>query len=121
MDKRKVKNVFAWILQVVLGLEFILAGQAKFTRMDTWSGMFEAWGYPDHVYLVVGGLELLGAVLVFIPKTVVKGALGLAVIMIGALLTHAFHTEWDRVVVTGILAGLCGLLFWLRKPGKPDA
>ncbi|MDW3191025.1 MAG: DoxX family protein [Cytophagales bacterium] len=115
MDKRKVKNVFAWILQVVLGLEFILAGQAKFTRMDSWATMFRDWGYPDHIYLLVGGLELVGAVFVFIPKMASKAALGLAVIMIGALLTHAIHMEWDRVVVTGILAGLCGVLFWLRK------
>ncbi len=115
MNKRKVKNVFTWVLQVLLGLEFILAGQAKFTRMDTWAGMFQEWGYPDHVYLLIGGLELVGAVLVFIPKTASKAALGLAVIMIGALLTHALHAEWDRVVVTGILAGLSGLLFWLRR------
>lgn len=115
MNKRKVKNVITWVLQVLLGLEFILAGQAKFTRMDTWAKMFREFGYPDHIYLLVGGLELIGAALVFIPKTASKAAFGLAMIMTGALLTHAIHLEWDRVVVTGILAGLSGLLFWLRR------
>lgn len=115
MNKKKVKNVLTWVLQVLMGLEFILVGQAKFTNMRSWEAQFERWGYPDHVYLLVGGLELVGAIFVLIPKTASRAALGLGVIMIGATLTHVVHQQWDRVLVTLILAAFLGLLYWLRK------
>ena len=113
--KKKVKNGIAWFLQVIMGLEFILAGQAKFTRAEVWQRQFREWGYPDHVYLIIGGLELLGAVLIFFPKLASKAAIGLGVIMIGAVVTHGIYGEWSRVMVTLILAALLFVVFWLRR------
>ena len=116
--KGKIKIVGTWFLQIIMGLEFLLAGQAKFTRPEAWAKSFEKWGYPDHFYLVIGGLELLGAILIFFPKLASKAAIGLGIIMIGASLTHVFHQEWSRVVVTVIITALLALLYYLRK--KPD-
>ncbi len=115
MKKGKARNIVTWVLQVLMGLEFILAGQAKFTRSDVWAREFNQWGFPDNFYLVIGALELIGAILIFIPKFASKAALGLGVIMIGAAITHAIHGETSRIIVTLILAGLCGLVFYLRK------
>ncbi len=92
-----------------------MAGQAKFTRPDAWAKDFDRWGFPDNFYLVIGALELIGAILVFIPKFASKAALGLGIIMIGAALTHAIHGEFSRVIVTVIIAGFCGAVFYLRK------
>lgn len=113
--KSKIKIIGTWFLQVIMGLEFILAGQAKFTRPESWARSFDKWGYPDHLYLVIGGLELVGAVLIFFPKLASKAAIGLGVIMIGASLTHAVHQEWSRVLVTVILTVLLALVYYLRK------
>lgn len=115
MKKGKVRNILTWVLQVLLGLQFILAGQAKFTRPDVWAGQFAGWGFPDNFYLVIGALELIGAILVFIPKFASKAALGLGIIMIGATITHAIHDEMNRIPVTLIIAGFCGLMYYLRK------
>ena len=120
MKKGKARNIFAWVLQVLLGLEFILAGQAKFTGPDSWSKSFADWGFPDNFFYVIGGLELLGAILVFIPKFASKAALGLGIIMIGAAITHAIHAEWSRIVVTLIIAAICGGVFYLRKNSLVD-
>ncbi len=115
MKKGKARNIVTWVLQVLLGLEFILAGQAKFTRSDVWAREFNQWGFPDNFYLVIGALELIGAILIFIPRFASKAALGLGVIMIGAAITHAIHGESSRIIVTVIIAGVCGLVFYLRK------
>ena len=113
--KQKFKNIATWVIQVLIGLEFIIAGQAKFTNPELWSEQFEGWGYPNSFYLVIGGIELILAILVFIPKYSAKAALGLAVVMIGATITHAIHQEWDRIIVTLIITGMALLLFYLRK------
>ncbi|MCB0632639.1 MAG: DoxX family protein [Lewinella sp.] len=113
--KQKLRNIAAWILQVLVGLEFSIAGLAKFTNSKIWAQQFEGWGYPDHFYMLIGGLELILAVLVFFPRYSAKAALGLGVIMLGATLTHAIHQEWNRVWVTVIITGIIALLYYLRK------
>lgn len=116
--KNKIKIILTWFVQVIMGLEFILAGQAKFTRPEVWAKEFREWGYPDHLYLIIGGLELVGAILIFFPKFATRAALGLGVIMSGATITHAIHQEWNRVVVTVVITGLLGLVFYLRRNYK---
>ena len=62
MKNEKIKTILTWAIQVILGLQFILSGQAKFTRADWWSRKFSEWGYPDNFYLVIGVLELVGGI-----------------------------------------------------------
>ena len=116
--KSKIKKIFKWFLQIIIGLEFIIAGQSKFTRSEVWAREFKEWGYPDNFYLIIGGLELVGAILIFFPKFASKAALGLGIIMLGATVTHAVHQEWSRVLVTVIITGLLTLLYFLRKDNK---
>ena len=113
--KTKFKVIITWFFQILMGLEFILAGQAKFTRPDAWIKQFSNWGYPDHFYLLIGALELIGAIFIFIPKFASRAALGLGIIMLGATVTHAVHGEWSRVIVTLILAGILSAVYLLRK------
>ncbi|MEO1054151.1 MAG: DoxX family protein [Bacteroidota bacterium] len=119
--KNKLKKIGIWFLQIIMGIQFILAGQAKFTRPEAWEKQFRNWGYPDHFYMVIGALEVIGAVLLFFPKLASKAALGLGVIMLGATVTHIAHAQWDGVTVTVILTALLGLLYYVRKGyGKKD-
>ncbi|MBO3697209.1 DoxX family protein [Roseivirga sp. E12] len=115
MNKPKVKRVFSWVLQVLLSLEFILAGQAKFTNPEAWQKQFDRWSYPDGTYYIVGGLEVILAILLLFPKYAYKAALGMAVIMLGASITHIIHGE-SRTTVTMILMVLLITLSYLRKP-----
>ena len=114
MKKRKIKNVLTWILQVLLSLEFIVAGLGKFVS-PTWPRQFTEWGYPDNFYLLIGGIEIIGGILMFIPKIAAKSALAMIVIMIGATFTHILNDELKSITVTLIISGLLGLLYYLRK------
>ncbi|MEP1035135.1 DoxX family protein [Ekhidna sp.] len=113
--KNKFKRILTWTLQVLMGLEFLIAGQAKFTAAQAWFQKFNDWGFPDHFYQIIGGLEIIGAILIFIPKFASKAALGLGAIMLGATITHAVHGEWNRIIFTLIIAGILGAVFLLRK------
>ena len=103
-----------------MGLGFISAGRGKFTSVgsEVWAREFKEWGYPDNFYLIIGGLELVGAILIFFPKFASKAALGLGIIMLGASVTHAVHQEWDRALVTIVITGLLALVYFLRKDNK---
>ena len=115
MKKAKAKNIIAWVLQVLLGLEYLLAGSGKLTNAEWWQRKFEEWGYPDHVYLVVGILEMLAGILIFFPKFSARAALAMMVVMAGAVATHLIYGEFDRFLAPLIIGLLTTGLFLLRR------
>ncbi|OGX83137.1 hypothetical protein BEN47_17810 [Hymenobacter lapidarius] len=84
-----LRNIIAWILQVILAILFIKAGFDKLRDIDGITKMFEGLGFPGVVGIVVGVAELLGGIGLLIPRTVRPAAIGLIIIMGGALVMHA--------------------------------
>ncbi len=115
---KKTRKIIRWVLAILLGLEFLIAGQAKFTSAESWIKRFAGWGYPEPFHIIIGGLEVIGAILLFFPKFTAKAALLLAVIMLGGCVTHLIHGQWSGVIVTLILAALLMVLYFLSD-NKP--
>lgn len=88
MNTEKVKNVVAWVLSVLLGLSFLMAGWPKVMPGENMVRRFENWGYSAEFTVLIGILELLGGLLVLLPKTAFYGALLVAILMVGAAYTH---------------------------------
>ena len=84
-----VRNIIAWILQVLLAIAFIKSGFDKLSNLDGTMKMFSGLGMPAWFGALIGGAELLGGIGLLIPRTVRLAALGLIVIMIGAVVLHA--------------------------------
>ena len=100
------------ILSVLLGLLFIFTGSAKVLGSPMMLEQFQNWGYPLWFATLVGIIEVVGAVLLFIPASRLFGCIALAVIMIGAIGTHVVNGEWvNAVVPLGILIALV----WIGK------
>lgn len=94
---RMAGTVGFWALQILLGALFVVIGIAKFGD-PAWERNFARWGYPDGFYMVIGVLEALGGLLLFVPRITSYAAGMLGIIMIGASLTHFVHNEMGRVV-----------------------
>ena len=60
--------IIIWILTIFATLTMGLAGLSKFTNPSQWHGRFLIWGYPAWFAPVIGGLEVLGAVLLLVPR-----------------------------------------------------
>ena len=60
---------------------------------------FAAYGYADWFAVVIGILEIAGAIGVWIPKVARLAALGLILLMIGAALTLVRHDAVRQAVV----------------------
>ena len=83
-----LRNVAAWILSCLLALSFLLAGWPKVMPDETMVRRFENWGYGGEFAVVIGIFELLGGMLVLVPKTAFYGAAMVTVLMVGAVYTH---------------------------------
>jgi uncharacterized membrane protein YphA (DoxX/SURF4 family) len=79
-----------WAATIVVGLGIGLAGTAKFFT-HAWQPLFAGWGYPPWSVAVVGALEIIGGVCLFVPRLAFYAALSLAVIMVGAFVTLRVH------------------------------
>ena len=116
-----LRNTMAWILQVVLGLFFMFAGFNKLREMSATVTMFGNLGLPSVLAYVVGGAELLGGLGLLVPRLTRLAAVGLLIIMIGAVFMHA--TKIPGGLAGGLPALVClillGVLIWLRQPITP--
>jgi uncharacterized membrane protein YphA (DoxX/SURF4 family) len=106
-------NVISWILQIVLALLFVSAGFFKVTQPKEKLRPMMGWvdSYEDHHVKLIGTAEILGALGLILPWAtgVAKAltplaALGLLLIMIGAVATHLRRKEpWIPQAVIAVL------------------
>ncbi len=111
---RLAGTIGLWALQVLLGALFVLLGTGKFGD-PTWSRNFARWGYPDGFYMVIGVLEALGGLLLFVPRLASYAAAMLGIIMIGASLTHFVHGEMHRVAPPLVYLALLAIVGVSRR------
>ena len=106
----KLINVGLWILQIGAAGMFLLAGFLKLSGNQQMVGLFEAIGFGQWFRYVTGSLEVLGAVLLLIPRLSGLGALLLVGAMLGAVATHLFVVGGSPLpaiilfIVTGVIA-----------------
>lgn len=81
-------------------------------------GMFGGLGLPSVLAYVIAAAEVLGGIGLLVPRFVRPAALGLIVIMIGAVIMHAIKIPGGLAggVPAIILLLLLFVLLWLRRP-----
>ena len=117
-------NVVLWIVAGVLAAAFLASGVMKLAQpkkkiVD--SGMGWAEDFSDGAVKGIGALEVLGALGLILPAVfdvatvlVPIAATGLALIMLGAAVTHARRKESQMVVVNVVLLLLAAFVAWGR-------
>jgi uncharacterized membrane protein YphA (DoxX/SURF4 family) len=86
----RAANIILWVLQIALALMFLMAGVPKLLGNPQMVETFDKIGLGQWFRYLTGGLEILSAVLLLIPRTSGLGALLLVGVMVGAVLTHLF-------------------------------
>jgi len=114
-------DVVSWILQVVLALAFLAAGGMKLVRPRpalVGSGMGYAEDFSDSALKGIGAVEVLGALglvlpwlLGIAPILTPLAALGLALVMAGAVVVHVRRKEpFVPPLVLGVLSLVVAVL-----------
>ncbi len=117
-------NVVLWIVAGLLAVAFLAAGLMKLTQPKKKladSGMGWTEDFSDGAVKGIGALEVLGAVglilpaaLGIVPVLVPIAATGLALLMLGAAVTHARRKESTNIVVNVVLLALAAFVAWGR-------
>ena len=86
----KALNLTIWGVQILTALAFLAAGGSKLSSAPAMVDMFEKIGLGQWFRYVTGSFEVIGAVLLVLPRTAAIGGWLLAAVMIGAIGTHLF-------------------------------
>lgn len=114
----KGKTIASWIIQVMIAGLFLMMGSGKLMSDPEVVANFTRWGMPDKIYLVIGTFEVLGAIGLLIPRLAGLAAVGLILIMGGALFTHLTHNEIPMAMLPLVVMILLGVVAYLRNPLK---
>lgn len=110
----KIMHVGLWILQIVAAGMFLMVGFLKLSGDPRMVGLFDAIGLGQWFRYVTGSLEVLGAVLLLIPRLSGLGALLLMGVMLGAVPTHLFVVGGSPLQAI-ILLIVTGVVAWGRR------
>ena len=110
----KALNITLWMLQVLVALVFVGAAAGKLVGSADMIALFDAVGIGQWFRYVTGLLELLGALLLIVPRRAAFGSLLLAGVMAGAVVAHLtlLHTAPTAPLV---LFALTALISWGRR------
>ncbi|MFJ6822204.1 DoxX family protein [Streptomyces niveus] len=116
-------NVFLWILQAVLAAGMLAAGGGKLAQPYEKTAESMAWAksFSAGQVKTIAALEVVAALGLILPAatgiaTVLTplAAVGVALIMIGAVAIHARRGEWPNVGVNIVLLAVAIVIAWGR-------
>ncbi len=101
------------VLQVFLGLAFLVIGGAKLTGTMNTVQTFDAFGWGQWFRYVSGALDVTGALLVLVPRSIWYGALILTgTVGLATVLSVTRPDVWPALALTFLSASLA----WLTWP-----
>ncbi|MGC3953690.1 MAG: DoxX family protein [Propionicimonas sp.] len=116
-------NIFLWIVAGLLALVFLAAGAMKLSQPREKLAASMGWvdGVSAPLVKAIGGLEVLGALGLILPAATgiapiltPLAAVGLAVVMVGAIATHLRRKEYSAIGINVVLLILAAVVAWGR-------
>jgi len=120
----KTKNIVTWIVQVLVTIGIgmpaafkLMLPYEQFAQNVTWAEDFTGM----HIK-IIGALEMLGVLAMSLPllinnfkKVVPVAAVGLALVMGGAIMTHVMRAETMQMIQPVILMAMALFVAYSRK------
>jgi uncharacterized membrane protein YphA (DoxX/SURF4 family) len=107
-------NVGLWILQIGAAGMFLMVGFFKLSGDPQMVGLFDAIGLGQWFRYLTGSFEVLGAIMLLIPRLSGLGGLWLVGVMLGAVATHLFIIGGSPLMAI-ILLIVVGIIAWGRR------
>ncbi len=116
-------NIFLWIVAGLLALGFLGAGAMKLSQPREKLAASMGWveDFSPPMVKAIGALEVLGALGLILPAATgiapiltPLAAVGLALVMVGAIVTHLRRKEYPVIGVNAVLLILAVVVAWGR-------
>jgi hypothetical protein len=106
----EVEHMRRWFK--VLSLGFGMAGMSKIMALPPQRRLFRSWGWPEDTMLIIGGLEMGGALLMSARRTRHIGAATVAATSVAVLAAELEHGQSSLAPARWgfILAALTGMV-----------
>jgi putative oxidoreductase len=123
-------HITLWVLQALLGLAFFGTGLMKLLVLAAELAEKMTWVRSPIGFLLpfIGVVEALGGLGLILPSAtriqpilMPLAALGLVIVMVGAMGTHVMLGEYPEVIAPLVFALLCGFVGWGRWKRAPIA
>ena len=108
-------NITCWVLQGLAAFAFLAAGGSKLAGAPPMVEMFAKLGAGQWFRYLTGTLEVIGAIALLVPRAAFYGAVLLATVMIGAIVTHLAVLGGSPIPALVLLV-IVGTVAWLRRP-----
>jgi putative oxidoreductase len=114
-----------WILTIVLAVGIGIAGATKLVG-PRWNSLFLGWGYAAWFRVLVGIIEVAGAICLLVPRLAAYAAVGLTAVMCGALVTLVRHPGgrlgWGQtpLVYAVLLVTIVAMRWVVASPRSPS-
>jgi putative oxidoreductase len=82
-------SIFIWSVSALLALEFVVAGGFKLKGVDAERAAQSGLTLSPAFLRFIGAAELAGAAGLLVPSLRIWAAVGLCLVMVGAVVTHA--------------------------------
>lgn len=106
-----------WIAMGIVTLVMLMGGVMKLTGNEMATASFAVLGLPAVFGTFIGLCELAGAVGLWLRRTSMLAAIGIAIIMVGAVYYHVVHTPIAEGVPAIVVLLCCGWIISRRGGG----
>ena len=104
------------VLRVLLALFFVYLAARNLAGDPKMAEDFRRWNYGAGFRVVVAVAQIAGAVALFVPPLAFAGAVGLTVLLLGALFTHLRHDPPASAVPALVCLLLLLPVLWAARP-----
>jgi putative oxidoreductase len=111
---RRGVNLALWVAQVLLAVVFLGAGYPKITLDPVAVSGFAAMGFGVAATVLIGCLEIAGAIGLLVPRLSGLAALGLVALMIGATVVTILTMGVAGALLPVVLGVVAALVAWGR-------
>jgi uncharacterized membrane protein YphA (DoxX/SURF4 family) len=109
--RRRVGRHVLTVLRVLLAIQFAVGGLMKLGGAESMTTLFANIGAGQWLRYLVGVLEIAGAVGLLAPRVAGVAAVGLAALMIGALVTRAVVLAGTPVIEAAFLFATAAIAY----------
>ena len=112
-ETSRALKIATWVVSGLLTALYLFAGSGKVTGAAEVVENFTRYGHSDAFRMFIGAAEISGAIGLWIPRLAFWAALGLIVIMLGAIYTHITNAEAPFPPL--VAAVLLAFVAWARR------
>ena len=114
ISRSKPVHLLLWVFQLVLAAIFLVLGAEKMAGAPPMVAVFSKVGLGQLLRYLTGGLEMMGAIGLLVPKLAGAGAAVLSLVLVGAIIADLTVMR-DVVVQPVILLLFTGIIAWMRR------